>query len=90
MKSVRPEVRGTTDVNGGAYPPSKTSPRTPSRCSSFFAADGRAGTDSSILRHADTVEHYFHAICGGGVVYAVGHVLPPHSAPNVNYHLLGW
>ena len=32
----------------------------------FFAADGRAGTGSLILRHADTVEHHFHAICGGG------------------------
>ena len=26
MKSIRPEVRGTTDFYGGAYPPSKTSP----------------------------------------------------------------
>ena len=25
MKSVMPEVRGTTDFNGGAYPPSKMS-----------------------------------------------------------------
>ena len=25
-ESVRPEVRGTTDLCGGAYPPSKTSP----------------------------------------------------------------
>ena len=25
-----------------------------------------------------------------GVVYAVGPVRPPHSAPNTNYHLLGW
>ena len=35
-------------------------------CSSFFAADGWAGTDNSILRHADTVAHHFNAICGGG------------------------
>ena len=26
LKSVRPEVRGTTDFDGGAYPPPKTSP----------------------------------------------------------------
>ena len=26
LKSVMPEVRGTTDFYGGAYPPSKTSP----------------------------------------------------------------
>ena len=26
MKSGRPEVRGTADFYGGAYPPSKTSP----------------------------------------------------------------
>ena len=25
-----------------------------------------------------------------GVVYAVSPVRPPHSAPNTNYHLLGW
>ena len=41
-------------------------PRTPSRRSSFFAADGRAGTDSSIRRHAETVAHHFNAICDGG------------------------
>ena len=47
-------------------PHPKRPPRTPSRHSSFFAADGRAGTDSSILRHADTVAHQFDAICGRG------------------------
>ena len=53
-KSDRPEVRGTADFYGGAYPLSKTS---------FFAADRRAGTDSSILRYADTIGHHFDAIC---------------------------
>ena len=44
QKSVRPEIRGTTDFfYGGAYPPSKTSL---TRRSSFFVADGRAETDS--------------------------------------------
>ena len=64
-KSVSPEVRGTTNFNGGAYPYPKRPPRTPSRRSSFFAADERSGTDSSNLRHADTVAHHYHAICGG-------------------------
>ena len=86
-KSIRAEVRGTTYFNGGAYCPSKTSPLVRS---SFFAADGRAGADSLILRHVDSVAHHFNVICGGIVVYAVGPVRPPHSAPNVNYHLLGW
>ena len=53
-KSDRPEVRGTADFYGGAYPLSKTS---------FFAADRWAGTDSSILRYADTIGHHFNAIC---------------------------
>ena len=47
-------------------PHSKRPPRTPSRRSSYFAVDGRARTDSSIMRHVDTVEHQFDAICGGG------------------------
>ena len=55
--------------------------RTLSRRSSFFATDGRAGTDSSILRYAETIAHHFTAICGGGVVYAVGPVRPSHSGP---------
>ena len=29
-------------------------------------------------------------ILAEGVVYALGPVRPTHSAPNVNYHLLGW
>ena len=66
MKSVMPEIRGTTDFYCGAYPHPKSLPRTSSRRSSFFAADGRAETVSSILRHADTVAHHFNAICGEG------------------------
>ena len=46
LKSVRPEVRGSTDFDGGAIPHPKRPPRTPSRRSSFFASDGRAETDS--------------------------------------------
>ena len=47
-KSVRPEVRGTTDFfMAEPIPYPKRPPRTPSRRSSFFAADGRAETDSS-------------------------------------------
>ena len=57
-----PEVRGTTDFNGGAYPPSKRHPRKPSRRSSCLAADGRAETDSLTLRDADTVGHRLYAV----------------------------
>ena len=46
QKSVRPEVRETTDFNDGAYSPHpKRPPRTPSRHSLFFVTDGRAETD---------------------------------------------
>ena len=45
---------------------SKHPPRTPSRPSSFFATDGPAGTDISILRGVDTVAHHFHAVCSEG------------------------
>ena len=47
-------------------PHPKRLPRTPSQRSSFVATDGRAGTDSSILRGTGTVAHHFHAVCGEG------------------------
>ena len=37
-----PEVRGTTDFNGGAYPPPKTSPSYALTTLIIFSADGRA------------------------------------------------
>ena len=46
IKSVRPEVRGTTDFMAEPSPHPKRPPRRPSRHSSFFATDGRAETDS--------------------------------------------
>ena len=66
-----PEVRGTTDFNGGAYPPCKNVPVVrPHDAHHFFVTDRRAGTDSSILRGVDTVAHHFHAVCGeGGAEY---------------------
>ena len=45
-KSVMPEVRGTTDFMAEPIPHPKHPSRTPSRRSSFFAADGRAETES--------------------------------------------
>ena len=44
MKSVRPEVRGTTDFDGGAYPPPKTSPSYALTTLIIFRF-GRAGRD---------------------------------------------
>ena len=43
-KSVRPEVRGTTDFDGGAYPPPKTSPSYALTTLIIFRF-GRAGRD---------------------------------------------
>ena len=69
----------------------KHPPRTPSRHSSFFAPDGRAETDSF---HFETRGHccapIYMQFVAEGVVYVVCPVRPPHSATNVNYHLLGW
>ena len=56
-KTVRPE--GQLILMAEPIPHPKRPPRTPSRRSSFFATDGRAETDNSILRGADTVVHYF-------------------------------
>ena len=43
-KSVRPEVRGSTDFDGGAYPPPKTSPSYALTTLIIFRF-GRAGRD---------------------------------------------
>ena len=43
-KSVMPEVRGSTDFDGGAYPPSKTSPSYALTTLVIFRY-GRAGRD---------------------------------------------
>ena len=60
-------------------PHPKRPPLSPSRRSSFFAADKRA------LLHIILMQ-----FVAEGVAYAVGPVRPPHSALNVNCHLLGW
>ena len=57
--------------------------------SSHVSSDRRAVTDMNGERRGRCVAHHFNAVCGDGVVYAVGPVRPPHSAPNTNYHLLG-
>ena len=62
VKSVRPEVRETTDFYGGAYHPSKRLPLTPSRRSSFFAVDGRAETDSFNYQLRGQIAHRFNAV----------------------------
>ena len=72
-----PEVRGTTDFYGGAYPLSKTSPSYALTTLIIFCWGRAGGTDSSIPRHADTVAHHFCANCGGGVVYAMSPVRTP-------------
>ena len=43
-KSIKPEVRGTTDFYGGAFPPSKTSPLYSLTTLTIFRF-GRAGRD---------------------------------------------
>ena len=43
-KSIKPEVRGTTDFYGGAFPPSKTSPLY-SLTTLIIFRFGRAGRD---------------------------------------------
>ena len=90
-KSVRPEVRGTTDFYGGASSPNRSPPRTPSRRSSFFASDGQAETERLF---AEQRGHRLRTILTSfeakGVPYAVGPVQPAHSAPYTNYLRLGW
>ena len=90
--SARPEVRGTADVGWRSLNPLPINPpRTHSRLYHHMClrTDGRWRT--WMVRDADaalrTILTQFVAM---GVVYAVGPVRPPHSAPNTNYHLLGW
>ena len=71
-------------------PHPKRPPRTPSRRSSFFASDGRAETDSYFWEARTPLRTILMQFVAEEVVYAVGPVRPPHSAPNTNYHLLGW
>ena len=69
--SARPEVRGTADVDGGAYLPFLPIPRTPSRLSSFRSTDGRTGKDRTCgrTRTLFAQEGILRAVCGdwGGV-----------------------
>ena len=90
--SARSEVRGTADVGWRSLNPLPINPpRTHSRLYHHMClrTDGRWRT--WMERDADaalrTILTQFVAM---GVVYAVGPVRPPHSAPNTNYHLLGW
>ena len=58
--------------------------------SSHVSSDRRAVTDINEERRGRCVAHHFNAVCGDGGGVCVGPVRPPHSAPNTNYHLLGW
>ena len=62
--SALPEVRGTADVDGGAYLPFLPLPRTPSRLSSFRSTDGRTGTDRTCGRTRCCLRTILHAVCG--------------------------
>ena len=57
--SARPEVRGTADVDGGAYLPFHPLSRTPSRLSSFRSTGGRTGTDRTCGRTRTLFAHHF-------------------------------
>ena len=86
-----PEVRGTADVDGGAYLLFLPLPRTPSRLSSLRSSDGRTGTDRTCVSNADAdCAPFYVPFVAMGVVYVAGPVRPPHSTPNGNYHRLGW
>ena len=89
-KSVRPLVRGSTDFIGGAYPPSKTSPSSPSRHSSYFATDGRQRPIVNSERRGHRCAPLYVPFVAKGVLYVVGLVRPAHLALSVNYHWLGW
>ena len=65
-QSAQLEVRGTADVDGGAYLPFLPLPRTPSRLSSFRSTDGRTGTDRTCDRTRTLFVHHFNVICVGG------------------------
>ena len=89
--SARPEVRGTADVGWRSLNPlPKNPPRTHSRLYHHMClrTDGRWRT--WMERDADAaLRTILTQFVEMGVVYAVGPVRPPHSAPNTNYHLLG-
>ena len=69
MKSARPEVRGTTDFDDGAYPPPKTSPTYALTPLIIFRFGRAAETDSYFILMQFVAE-------GGGVCR--GPVRPPH------------
>ena len=54
-----PEVRGTADVDGGAYLPFLPLPRMPSRQSSFRSSDGRTGTNRTCDSTRTLFAHHF-------------------------------
>ena len=88
--SAMPEVRGTADVDGGAYLPYFRSLVRPHDYHySGLRTDGQGRTERVIER-----EHYLRTnltqFVSMGVLYVAGPKRPAHSAPNVNYHLLGW
>ena len=72
-----PRYEGQLIFMAGPIPHPKRPPCTLSRRSSFFASDGQRP-----IVHSEWRRHHFNAICGGGVVYAVGPVRPSQSAPN--------
>ena len=98
ITSARPEVRGTADVGWRSLNPLPINPpRTHSRLYHHMClrTDGRWRTWMEYLISVSSwrgrcVAHHFNAVCGDGGGVCVGHVRPPHSAPNTNYHLLGW
>ena len=65
-RSAMPEVRGTADMDGGAYQLFLPLSRTPSRLSSFRSTDRRRGTDGTCDRTRTLFAHHFSAICDGG------------------------
>ena len=58
-----PDVRGTADVDGGAYQPFLPLPRTPSRLSSFRSTDRRT---ERVIERGRCLRTILHAVCGGG------------------------
>ena len=84
-ESVRPEVRGTTDFNGGAYPQSKTSPShalaRPHNTHHFsLRTDGQRPIVNTARREHRCAPFYMPFVAKG-VLYVVGPVRPAHSAP---------
>ena len=96
-KSVRPEVRGTTDFNDGAYSLSKTSPsspsypsRTPHDTHHFSLRTDRQRLIVNTDRRGHRCALFYMPFVVKRVLYVMGLVRPAHSAPSVTYHLLGW